>query len=132
MFINYSNHPSERWGKYQLSEAEKYGEIIDIDFFPVPVEYSSKDVINRAKKEAETILKLLGDDKEASVVMCQGEFTLTFALVNLLQHQGVKVVAGLTERMVEETNVDGKTHKSVTFQFMGFREYSFWERNDYV
>ena len=32
MFINFSNHPSEAWGKAQLNAAMEYGEVIDIPF----------------------------------------------------------------------------------------------------
>ena len=33
MFINYTNHNSSGWGEKQKVEAEKYGEIVNFDFF---------------------------------------------------------------------------------------------------
>ena len=41
MFINFSNHPSEAWGKTQLNAAMEYGEVIDIPF-PAVNPYSNE------------------------------------------------------------------------------------------
>lgn len=44
MFINFSNHPSEAWGKTQLNAAMEYGEVIDIPFPAVNL-YSNEEEI---------------------------------------------------------------------------------------
>ena len=36
MFLNFSNHPSDRWNKAQRQAAERYGEIRDVPFPDVP------------------------------------------------------------------------------------------------
>lgn len=42
MFLNISNHKSENWSANQTSEAEKYGEIVDIPFPAVNPRESDK------------------------------------------------------------------------------------------
>lgn len=52
-------------------------------------------------------------------VMCQGEFTLCFQVVELLKQAGIPVLAACSERRVTEK--DGK--KIVEFEFQQYREY---------
>lgn len=45
MFINFTNHSSEKWSGEQRMAAERYGEIVDIPFPSVPPpEYDSQRV----------------------------------------------------------------------------------------
>lgn len=61
---------------------------------------------------------------DCSVVMLQGEFTLTYHLVNLLKHAGIRVVAACSERhAVEKVDEDGNSIKHSKFTFVQFREY---------
>ncbi len=118
-FINCSNHVSANWGDAQKSVALFYGDIIDVPFPNVPVTATEDEIMILARKTADEILSHKPD-----AVMCMGEFTLTFAVINILMDAGVKVVSACTERhSVEQTMPDGKTIKNSVFDFVGFREY---------
>jgi len=125
MFINYTNHPSARWSEKQRAEAEKYGEIIDIPFPEVSPFDSVEKVEQRARLALEKIEETLGDEKENSVVLCQGEYGLVYGLVKLLQQKQIKVVSAVSERVVNEYFENGISRKIVEFNFQGFREYFF-------
>ncbi len=118
-FINLTNHPSSTWGEEQRREAERLGvEIVDYAFPDVSPEASSEEVVSLAKEIFDDITSRYGT--EGLVVLVQGEFTLTVALVSLFVRAGIRVVCATTKRMVKE-NPDG----SITrwFQFVQFREY---------
>lgn len=118
MFINYSNHPTYMWGKKQRAEAAKYGEIVDIPFYQVPPTYDEQQVKQLAAQEFEKIMAY-----EPDAVMCQGEFTLAYRLVNLLKDQGVIVLSACSERIAEEQIGDDIVDKVSIFKFERFREY---------
>ena len=59
MFINYTNHKSSGWGEKQKAAAEKYGEIIDLDFPNVSPEWSEEELYQLADQECGKILDLL-------------------------------------------------------------------------
>ena len=122
MFINYTNHKSSVWGEKQKAAAEKYGEIIDLDFPNVSPELSEEEIHQLADKECERILKLL-DDKQNSVVLCQGECALNFLIVKFLLDEKVKVVTAVTERDVEEVKNGEVIEKRSRFVFQKFRAY---------
>ena len=127
MFINYSNHPSEFWARAQGEAALTYGNIVDVPFPNVPVEYTSQDIMDMAKQELGRIFDVLGECGDMKhAVMCQGEFTLTFAVVSLLQQHrsDVSVVSAVSDRVVSEKYVAGKTVKEAEYVFCGFREYT--------
>lgn len=114
-FVNFTNHPVDTWDKAQLAAAEKYGEIAEVAFPVVNSKASEKDIANLADEMEEKIMAL-----DPAAVMCQGEFTLAYAVIRRLRNRGIKVVAACSERMVE-MNEEGK--KVVTFHFEQFREY---------
>lgn len=119
MIINFSNHPSEHWGIGQKREAEKWGEIIDIPFPEVNPKAGELIIIEMAKKITDQIMEY-----EPDAVMCQGEFTLCFAVIQRLRERGVKVVAACSgRRIIEETDESGCSEKRVIFEFERFREY---------
>lgn len=118
MFINYSNHPKCKWGEKQRAEASKYGEIIDIPFYQVPPTYDEQQVKQLATQEFE---KIMAYDPDA--VMCQGEFTLVYRLVNLLKNQGITVLSACSERIAEEQIGENTVDKVSVFKFERFREY---------
>ena len=119
MFINFSNHNSSNWSKEQIDAARKFGDIVDVSFPSVPANADSKDVMDLANSNVEKILKLNPD-----CVMCQGEFTLTYAIVNMLKEKGIKVVAGCSDRdVVERIDENGLYEKKAIYRFVQFRDY---------
>lgn len=119
MFINCSNHKKENWCKKQLQAASEWGEIIDISF-PIVSAIADEDEIRRI---AEDTVKVIMDYKP-DVVMCQGEFCLTYAIVKSLREKNITVVAACTERKsLEEVMPDGTTRKISSFEFSKFRKY---------
>ena len=113
-FVNFSNHPSAAWSIEQLTAACEYGNIVDLQFPSVDPGLDKDDVMTLARACVDEIEAL-----NPVCVLCQGEFTLCFDIVNLLKKQGVKVVAATSERNVE---FDGDT-KKIRFTFNRFREY---------
>lgn len=119
MFVNCSNHPSERWEERQLLAAGKWGEIVDYAFPYVRAGADEETVSEMAGKAVREMAQLRPD-----AVMCQGEFTLTYAIVKRLKEQGILVVAACSERRVEEKRLsDGSTQKESEFRFVRFRKY---------
>ena len=119
MFLNISNHKSENWSANQTSEAEKYGEIVDIPFPAVnPIE-SDKYMDDLVEAYYQKVMEY-----EKPTVMVQGEFVFTYRLVNQLKQAGIKVVASCSERRVtEEIDENGCTIRRSQFEFVKFREY---------
>ena len=113
-FVNFSNHPSDKWDKAQTVEAEKYGRILDIPFPDVHPEYTEEDIKKLANECVARILTC-----NPSAVLCQGEFTLCFEVVSRLKDRGVIALAACSKRDVMETS-EGKLAR---FKFVKFREY---------
>lgn len=119
ILVNFSNHPSERWEDKQRKAAEEYGRIVDIPFPQVPPEASGREVQLLAHDCLREIEAL-----HPSAVMCQGEFTLSYAVVAGLLSKGIPCLAACSERMVRETvDEDGNIRKESRFEFVRFREY---------
>lgn len=119
MFVNITNHPHENWSLEQIEAAREYGEIIDIVFPSVPPDASEADVDTMAEDLFRQVICLKPD-----IVMCQGEMTLAFRVVERLKSAGIKTVAACSERHACETYLaDGSTQKSTVFLFKGFRAY---------
>lgn len=128
MFLNYSNHPSATWMKNQLDAARCYGEICDVAFPAVSVTASEKEIENQAEEQIK-VLEKTAEEKGCSlnqtVIMCQGEFSLTYAVITRLKkrYPECKIVCALSEREVVEEQKEGCSVKTVCFRFCGFREY---------
>lgn len=119
MFINYSNHASSLWSEEQIAAARKYGCIVDVPFIDIDPSWDEEKIIELAEKTAGEIA---GYNPQA--VMCQGEFTFTFALVTKLKERGIRCFSACAKRVVREhLNAEGKTVKESVFVFEGFREY---------
>ncbi len=124
MFINYSNHPSAGWSVEQIKAAEKeFGMIRDLPFPNVEVSLDRDAIHALAVKETEKIIGLLAESREENAVMCQGEFTLCFSVVSMLQKAGIRAVSAVTERITEEITENGVSVKKSIFRFAGYREY---------
>ncbi len=119
MFINCTNHRVENWGEGQRQAAGQWGEIIDYPFPMVSPLLKEEEIEALAEHIVQDILL-----KQPDIVMCQGEFTLTYAIVNRLKLLGVKVVAACSERKTEELLLpDGGSKRESYYEFVRFREY---------
>jgi hypothetical protein len=117
MFVNISNHPTNKWGEKQLEAAKVFGDVRDINFPNVPATATSEEVVAMAEKTITGTGINAGD-----VVMCQGEFSLTYAVTSRLLARGVKVVVACSERSVQEVIKDGVSVKTAVFEFVKFRQ----------
>ena len=118
MFTNFSNHDSEKWSDEQYDAASYYGMVEDIAFPQVPANATTEEVKALADKYVDVIMVSSPD-----VVMCQGEFSLSYYVTEKLKALGVKVVVACSDRKVVETvNKNGETVKTAVFKFKQFRE----------
>lgn len=119
IFVNHTNHPSRGWSAEQKTAARVYGETIDIPFPAIRAEATSTEVGAQVEESLEEIMS-----HKPAAVLCQGEFTYTFAMVERLKSLGVTVLAATSERVAtEEILPDGSARQISTFRFVQFREY---------
>lgn len=119
MFLNFTNHNNKDWSNKQLEHAKKYGEIVFLHFPEVDPCASSEDIIQIADFWVTQIKKM-----SPAIVLCQGEMTLTFAIVTRLKACNIKVVSATSKRVVSECLNDlGNTVKTYLYEFISFREY---------
>lgn len=116
-FVNFSNHPSEKWDEAQLAAAQVYGEVKDFTFPTISPKMSSNEVKKLAEEYVEIILKKFGMD---IIVHVMGEMTFTFMVVTRLKEMGIKCIASTTER---KTTYASDGTKLSEFSFVKFREY---------
>ena len=117
MFINLSNHPSDKWSKEQLEAASIYGDVVDIPFPQVEPEASEEEIMTLADEYADRINEIHTDQPFVHVM---GEMTFTYAMVRRLQSSNITCLASTTRREVKELE-DGK--RITTFRFVKFRRY---------
>lgn len=119
LFLNLSNHPSDKWSKAQLDAARAYGEVVDMPFPEIDPGATTEEIHRLAEEYADRITSsYLGRD--LMTVHLMGEMTFCFRLVSLLHARGVRCVASTTQRKTSEL-ADGK--KESIFEFQAFREY---------
>lgn len=118
VFVNHSNHPSEKWSAAQRESALEYGRIVDLAFPMIKSDWDEDAVSAVAKETYEQIIPL-----NPAIVLCQGEFTYTFDLVRLLKEAGITVVAACSERKVREEQEGDVSRRVSYFEFVRFREY---------
>ena len=119
MFINFSNHRYESWGEKQQKAAAVWGEARDLPFPYISPEADERQIKELADQSVKNMLELKPD-----AVMCQGEFTLSYAVIKRLKECGITVVSACSERRVtEELLEDGSSRKISQYQFVRFREY---------
>lgn len=114
VFVNFSNHPSDKWSRPQTEEAEKYGKIVDFPFPVVNPEASEEEVHAMAEDLTKQIIAM-----NPAAVLAQGEYTLCYEVVGMLQKEGIPVLAACSERKTYEQ--DGK--RISFFDFVRYREY---------
>ena len=118
LFLNLSNHSSDKWSEAQLDAARAYGEVVDMPFPEIDPGATTEEIHRLAEEYADRITSsYLGRDL---TVHLMGEMTFTFRLVTLLHARGVRCVASTTQRKTSELP-DG-TKESI-FEFQAFREY---------
>ena len=118
LFLNLSNHPSDKWSKAQLDAARAYGEVVDMPFPEIDPGATTEEIHRLAEEYAKEISSRYPDCD--LTVHLMGEMTFTFRLVTLLHARGVRCVASTTQRKTSELP-DGK--KESIFEFQAFREY---------
>ena len=119
MLLNLTNHPSQRWPEEQHRAAvARWGSVADFPFPAVAPEASTAQVAELARHTVEQVCAL-----RPEAVLCQGEMTLTAALVALLQREGFPVYAACSRRESRESVRDGGVMKTACFRFAGFRAY---------
>lgn len=122
-FVNISNHPVATWSERQLEAARRLvdgGEVVDLDGPPLLVEPNLRtdQVVRRARELVTRTLEL-----EPAVVHVMGEHSLVYALVTMLQVEGIRVVTSTTERVAEEIVEGDRTIRTAEFSFVAFRDY---------
>lgn len=118
MFLNFSNHSSDKWSAEQLSASEMYGKVQDFAFPVIDPHMKKEEIDDLADTYVNDILKM-----NPSCVMCQGEFCFSYAVIKKLKANNIRVVAACSERVVEEQITDKETKKVSIFKFVQFREY---------
>lgn len=118
-FVNWSNHPYENWDSSQLTKAKEYGQLVFIPFPDVPPDSSTVEIILLAMSLVDDFVKKYPDTEQV-VTMIQGEMTLLYHLLKLLERKGYRVVAATSKRDIQILP-DGRELKS--FKFSGFRDY---------
>lgn len=119
VFINLSNHSSDKWSKAQLSAAIAYGKVVDIPF-PIIAPSAGSEEIDALVQEYFNRLSGL----DIAAVMLQGEFVFTYRLVSVLKSSGVRVLSACSERRVaDHIDSEGRTQRESVFEFVQFREY---------
>ena len=113
-FVNFSNHPSSQWTREQLDASESYGTVVDFPFPAVSPDADEKEISDLAQQCLQQILSL-----NPAAVMCQGEFTLCFQVVNLLKDNNIPVLAACSERKTIEKN----GFRLSEFRFVRYRYY---------
>ena len=124
VFINVSNHPSNKWSSDQIKAAQdivKNGPIVDAPFPQINPEFSSSDVIELADTFTNILLDLIQEYEADYVVFhIMGEMNFTYNLVKNLNEEGYHCYASTTKRNVIE---DENGVKTSVFEFVQFREY---------
>ena len=119
LFINHTNHSSFNWSPEQRTAAEKYGEIIDFPFPNIDAHLDENRISELVEENAKKIIAM-----DPAAVLCHGEYSYTYAMINYLKKNNVIVLAATSERIVEEiVTDDGATQKISLFKFVKFRQY---------
>ena len=119
IFINHTNHSSDKWGTGQREAAKEYGDIVDIPFPSVDPHFGTEEVYELAKAEFNKIMEY-----DPCAVLCQGEFVYVCKMAELLKNAGVKVLAACSDRVVTESvDENGRDVKTAEFTFIRFREF---------
>ena len=127
MFINLSNHPSDKWPKNQIEAAKPYGALLDLAFPDIDPSLDLQQIVSLASTFANKITRIAAEKPlEPCVVHLMGELTFCFALAQRLQWVGIVCIASTTRRQVFELQNGMKASR---FSFVRFREYAVASNN---
>jgi hypothetical protein len=120
MFLNISKHASQYWPDAQRRAAEQIGgAIVDLEFPDVPPEAEESEIEVLADRITDQAASL-----QPSAAMVQGEFTLTWLIVQRLHTMGIPCYSATTRRDVAvQRQPDESATKVSTFRFVRFRRY---------
>ena len=120
VFINLSNHPSEKWYDFQKESALKsHSCIVDIPFPEVDPHGTTQYIDDLVKEYLDRILTY-GNP----TVMLQGEYLFTYRLIEQLKKLNIVVLASCSERRtIEYIDENGLTSRKSEFEFIEFKEY---------
>lgn len=118
VFINFTNHPSDKWSEKQKEAAMAVGSVVDLPFPAVPTDIDDKHLEGMVKKYRDKISELCNGQR--CVVHIQGEMIFTYRMVTVLKARGIRCVASVTERNTVDLG-DGRSQS--VFGFAGFRDY---------
>lgn len=114
-FVNLTNYPSDTWSEALRAAALELATTIkDVPLPEVAPSATSEEISARADRVVEQL------PPGCTHALVMGEFTLTFALVQRLEAQGVQCFAAAGER-IEEATPHGRCVSR--FEFRGFRRY---------
>ena len=119
VFVNWSNHPYETWETEQLSAAKSLGRLDYLPFPEVPPCSTTEDIIRQANSLIDDFTAKYPEPGDV-VTMVQGEMTLLYHLLKLLESKGYRAVAATSRRDTVRLQ-DGSEIK--TFKFDRFRDY---------
>jgi len=119
LLINHTNHPSDKWSDKQKQAAEIFGGVEDVPFPVVSAKYTEYEIKKLVEAQASLIIC-----KHPQAVLCQGEYSYTYAMITKLKTMGIKVIAACSSRVtLEYVDADQYTHRESQFEFIQFREY---------
>lgn len=118
VFVNFTNHPSEKWSEEQLSAARAVGTVTDLKFPDIPTDIAPDSFDRLVEEYRHKILELCRGRK--GTVHIQGEMTFVFRMVTELKARHIRCVASVTKRNTVDLG-NGKSQS--VFVFEGFREY---------
>lgn len=75
------------------------------------------------KNTIEKIIAWLSNGQAGSIVVVQGEFGATFAIVDYALKKGLVPIYAATKRIAKETRNGEKVHREYIFEHVRFRKY---------
>ena len=100
MFINFTNHPSALWSAEQKAAAQVYGKVIDLAFPAIDPATNEAVLDSLATVYADHILHL-----DPDAVLCQGECTFVYRVVQRLEAAGIPTLAACSRRKRQEISI---------------------------
>jgi len=119
-FINFTNHPFNKWSDEQKEATKIYGSVIDMPFPCVDPTATESDI----ERMGDAIVDKI-ETMNTKAVLCQGEFSLSYYVIQTLQAKNITVLCACSERkVIESVDTNGQAIKTSYFQFVQFKKYS--------